>query len=220
MGVKVGRLGTGAPVGHLKETSALPTWPEGSQGSFLFILPQPQRDEMLQQLDSRPSQNNSRKCQTSVSEMRPGEVSGTTSPSPPYQLRTQPDRMRTSGLQKLLLQHRKEHIAMYTCSCWPTAYFLLLHILSCMATSSSPRGDIAQTHWQPQNSRCDSHRLYELEHVNWCRASSWWWQQRKTGQEIYVGAKYSNSNMNMWSQSQTSSGFHVTLILPYKPKTQ
>lgn len=132
MGVsEVGRLGTGASVGQLKETSALPTWPEGSQGNFLFILPQPQWDEMLQQLDSRPSQNNSRKCQTSVSEMRPGEVSSTTSSSPPYQLHTQPDRMRTSGLQKLLLQHQKRaHCYVYMfllagCVLPPAPYFVM-----------------------------------------------------------------------------------------------
>lgn len=48
---------------------------------FPFYLSQPQ-DKMVQQPDSGPSQNNSRKCQTSVREMRAGEVRSTFSGPP------------------------------------------------------------------------------------------------------------------------------------------
>lgn len=110
-------------------------WP----GEFPFILPQPHRDEMLQQPDSRPSQNNNGKCQTSVSEMRPGEVNGTfcgPPPPPPCTTLPTPHAVRQDEDKRptktVTLWHQKEHIALYTCSCWIAAYCFSLHILSCM----------------------------------------------------------------------------------------
>lgn len=76
---------------------------------------------MLHRPDSGPSQNNSRKCQTSDGEMRPGEVSsafcGPPSPSPSSaaRLHTQPDRMRTSRRRSLLLQKKKKSTMLFIC---------------------------------------------------------------------------------------------------------
>lgn len=74
----MGSLSTGASVLLLKKTvcSFNVTYRKKNLQSweFTFLSPQPHHDEMLQQPGSRPSKNNSKKCQTSVSEMRPGEV--------------------------------------------------------------------------------------------------------------------------------------------------
>lgn len=80
------------------------------------VLLQPHRDEMLQQADSRPSQNNSRKCQTSVSEMRPGEVSGTFCDPPPLRPKYPPTSTssQTGWLQGNRKRQKKEHTAMCT----------------------------------------------------------------------------------------------------------
>lgn len=82
-------------------------------------------DEMLQQPDSGPSQNNSRKCQTSVGEMRPGEEH-ILCPPPPGQ------RMRTSNLQNLLLPDTKSSAVLRerVDGCSTAARFLSLHTLS------------------------------------------------------------------------------------------
>lgn len=106
------------------------------------VLLQPHRDEMLQQADSRPSQNNSRKCQTSVSEMRPGEVSSTFCDPPPLLPNYPPTSTssQTGWLQGNRKRQKRAHCYVYT---WMAALFAVMN--------RPPEKDIVQTHWQPQN---------------------------------------------------------------------
>lgn len=109
--------------------------------------------------------------------------SNTTSPSPPYQLHTHTARRDEDKrpTKTVTLWHQKEHIAMYTCSCWTAAYCLQRHTLLCLVKSRPPKRDIAQTHWQPQNSLWLIQALQGPEQANWCRASSGWQQRSKLG---------------------------------------
>lgn len=139
-----------------RNLSALSTWPTAQKTlqawEFTFISPQPHHDEMLQQPGSRPSKNNSKKCQTSVSEMRPGEVRcilyvPPPSPSPPQHPLNATKRQIGSGQLRNTATpwHHKEQTAMYTCKCYTSSsssdvYYAL------------SKGDITQTHWESQNS--------------------------------------------------------------------
>lgn len=55
----------------------------------------------------------------------------TTLPTP-LTVRQKEDKQPT---KTVTLWHQKEHIAMYTCSCWTAACFLSLHSFSCMVTN-------------------------------------------------------------------------------------
>lgn len=111
------------------------------------VLSQPHRDKMLQQADSRPSQNNSRKCQTSDHEMRPWEVSSTFCgpPHPPNYPPTstwiQPEWGQAT---KTPQKNNNTLLCIHVDGC----VLLLAQYLLCMVTNRPPEKDTIQ----PQNS--------------------------------------------------------------------
>lgn len=142
----------------------------------------PQRDEMLQQANSGPSQNNSRKCQTSVRELRPREVSSTFCgpPPPPISYR----HMNSDRMKARTLRNNNALLCMHVDGCvlLPEPYLL------CMVTNRPPEKHTEQTHRQPQNN-CDSYKLNRNQgsHLN--------------GEKTYVGAKnYKHKTQKSYSK--------------------
>lgn len=132
-------------------------------GEFPFILPQPHRDEMLQQPDSRPSRNNSRKCQTSVSEMRPGEVSSTFygPPLPPPFTTLSQTRWGQATYKNCYSDTKKSTLL---CIHVPAGRLRTAsRSIFCHAWWRSINA-IAQTNWQPQNSLWLMQALQGPEH--------------------------------------------------------
>ncbi len=119
------------------------------QGSFLSFYLSHTETRCYNNPTVGPAQNNSRKCQTSVSEMRPGEVS---SLSPPSKIHTHSQKGwgQTVFNNKLLPHTQKEHIATYTC--WKSAHCVSLCVLSCIVTNLPPSR-------QTLRIACDSFRL-------------------------------------------------------------
>lgn len=187
--------------------------PEGVARGVPFILPQPHRDEMLPQSDRRPSQNNSRKCQTSVCEMRPGEVSTHFSvqhrfPLPslqtPQAVRQDEDKWPTKTPW-----HLKEHAAMYTC--WTASRSTFCHAWwwTVLLTETSHR------HSGCLRIACDSCKALQATRT----AQTGTQHPPDAAQTGGTSTLAPNTKMRICSCHQASSYFDVTSTLPYKHST-
>lgn len=89
---------------------------------------------------------------------------------------------------KTVTPWHQEHIAMYTC--WKAVHCSSLHILLWIVTNCPAEGDMAQTHWQPQNSLWLIQALHRPEEPKLVHSILLMMVAMQTGGKIYVGAKY------------------------------